>query len=148
MRKFKFTESQIVSILKQREAGAKCHRHPFWAKPLCMSSLRFHYQRYRHGSNAFLAAYEAKLFVGGGFDADLVGGGAGHGSTDGRLHGSHVRIDLRGLGHHGCVHITEYIAAVQHKLVAMAEQFNAGDAPVALVGIREVFADVAQGKRS
>lgn len=96
------------------------------------------------GADAFLSAFEAEMFGGGGFDGDASGVDAedgGNGVAHLRDVGSYFGL----LGDDNAVNVADTVTVVEEELVAAAEEHFAVDVFVLGVLVGEVFADVAQG---
>ena len=98
-----------------------------------------------HGSNAFLPPHKAQTFVGGGFDADLVGLDA-QSSGDFFLHCRGVWIHLGRFSDEGGVNVLNAHAFVSGDLGALFEDLKAADTFDAWIGRREPVADVRLAK--
>jgi hypothetical protein len=99
----------------------------------------------RHGGDALLTTDESEAFVGGGFDADLIGPDAERGG-DVLLHRRSMRHHFGGLRDQGGVHIFDVETFLSRDAGAFFEDFEAADSLNRGVRRREPMADVRLSK--
>ena len=96
------------------------------------------------GADAFLSAFEAEVFGGGGFDGYACGVDAedgGYGVAHLRDVGTHFGL----LGDNNAVDVADVVSVVEEELVAAAKEHFAVNVFILGVFVGEVFAYVAQG---
>lgn len=96
------------------------------------------------GGDAFAATGEAEAFGGGSFHGNAVGVDGEVGGDVGN-HLGDVGEHLGGLGHDGNVYVANGVAALGKEAHTFAEEEAGVGAAIALVGVGEVVADVAEG---
>jgi len=97
------------------------------------------------GGDGLAGADGVAAFVGGGFDADVVGGDLEGGGEEG-FHGGDVGGEFGAFGEEGDVGVADFVAAGGGFVEGAAEDFLGVHAAAAGVGVGEEVADVGEGE--